>query len=88
MPKKKAPKGSEKMSNNVRMALFWIVIAVGIGLFWAFSSQESQLEDVAISDVIREANDGQIAKLEVRSSQDLMGLFCKFLKYIRKFSEV
>ncbi len=72
MPKKKAPKGSEKMNNNVRMALFWIVIAVGIGLFWAFSSQEAQLDDVAISDVIREANDGQIAKLEVQGNEVLV----------------
>lgn len=68
MPKGKKPKSTNKMGNNIRLGVFWVVIAVGIGLFWAFGSQQQNLEEVPISQVIRQANDGKIAKIEVQGT--------------------
>ncbi|PID31533.1 cell division protein FtsH [Candidatus Saccharibacteria bacterium] len=72
MAKAKTPKPSGGLSNNVRVALFWIVLVVGVGLFWLFGPQNSQLEDVPISQVINEANDGKIAKLELTGNEVLV----------------
>lgn len=68
MPKSKKPKGDNKLGNNLRLGVFWIVIAAGIGLFWAFGSQNQALEEVPISQVIQQANDGKIAKIEVQGT--------------------
>lgn len=72
MPKMKNPKGNDTINNNVRMALFWIMIALGVGLFWVFGNGNTQLEEVPISQVISEANDGKIAKLEVVGNEVLI----------------
>ena len=65
---KKPKKLNEGMSNNLRLAVFWIVIGVGIGAFMLFGTQSKQLEDVSISSVIQRANDGEIAKLEIEGN--------------------
>lgn len=74
MPKIKGPKGTDKLNNNVRLAIFWIVIAVGVGMFWAFGSQQAKLEDVPISQVITQANEGKVGKLEVVGNEVIVTL--------------
>lgn len=59
-------KPSGKISNTVRLTLFWAILVLATLTVWAVSSPHTQLKDVAISDVIKRANDGKIAKLEVQ----------------------
>lgn len=68
MPKSKKPKGNNKLGNNIRLGIFWIVIVAGVGLFWAFGSQNQTLEEVPISQVIKQANEGKIAKIEIQGN--------------------
>lgn len=59
-------KPSGKISNTVRLTLFWAILVLATLTVWAVTSPHTQLKDVAISDVIKRANDGKIAKLEVQ----------------------
>lgn len=60
--KSKPPKN--KLSNWVRLGLFWAIIAVAILAFFAVVSPNRQLEDVPVAQVIERANKGEIAKIE------------------------
>lgn len=58
----KSPKN--KLSNNVRMTLFWaLAIFIGLGV-WAYLSPPQDLKDVAISEVITAANKGEIESIK------------------------
>lgn len=59
-------KPSGKISNTVRLTLFWAILVLATLTVWAVASPHSQLKDVTITDVIKRANDGKIAKLEVQ----------------------
>lgn len=62
----KQPK--RKMGNAVRLSLFWAIVVFGGLLTWALLSPQANLKEVAISDVIRRANAGEVAKLEIQGN--------------------
>lgn len=64
MAKGKKPAGKGKISNSIRIGLFWVVIIVGIMLFWAVGTPHQNLKEVPISDVIARANKGEITRIE------------------------
>jgi cell division protease FtsH len=58
----------KKMSNLIRLSLFWAILVFIVLAVIAFTAPHSNLKDVAISDVIRRANEGQISKLEIQGN--------------------
>lgn len=64
--KQQPPK--RKMSNIIRLSLFWAILIFIVLTVVAISSPQSNLKDVAISDVIRRANAGEITKLEIQGN--------------------
>ena len=65
MAKQQPPK---KIGNSVRNGLFWaIVILIGLGV-WAAVNPRTTLEEKPISEVIRMANAGDVAKLIVQGN--------------------
>ena len=62
--KQQPPK--KKMSNLVRLSLFWAILIFIVLTVVAFLSPQANLKDVPISDVIRRANAGEISKLEIQ----------------------
>lgn len=62
MPKRPQRKG--KTSNALRLSLFWAIIILAMLAMWAFMSPHSTLKEVSISQVISDANDGKLAKIE------------------------
>ncbi|PID32723.1 cell division protein FtsH, partial [Candidatus Saccharibacteria bacterium] len=68
-PKKpKSPKRPKKVTTAIRLTVFWIVVATGFLVLWAIFSPDAKLKEVAISDVIRRANAGDITKIEIQGS--------------------
>ncbi len=62
----KQPK--KKTSNILRLTLFWaIVVFCGLAT-WAFIAPHATLKEVPISDVVRRANAGELAKLEIQGN--------------------
>lgn len=70
MPKKKL-NSKNKMNNMMRLGAFWVLVIITVAAFWAFQPQQS-LKEVPISQVIRDANDGKVAKLEVTGNEVLV----------------
>jgi cell division protease FtsH len=65
MAKQKRPKKQQtKMTNYLRLSLFWVIAIVGALALFAIFSPAEPLKDVPISDVISRANKGEIAKIE------------------------
>lgn len=60
MPKR--PK--RNVSNTLRLSLFWAVIVLITLVGWALMSPHTSLKDVPVSQVISDANDGKIAKIQ------------------------
>lgn len=58
-----------KLSNSVRIGLFWAIILVILGGFWYVSSPQNQLDEVPISQVIQRANKGEISKIVIEGSE-------------------
>ena len=58
----KRPQG--KISNTLRLSLFWAIIIISTLALWALFSPREQLTGVAISDVITRANAGEIKKIQ------------------------
>ena len=58
----KPPTG--KVSNLVRLGLFWSLMILGVLTVWAITSPHTGMKDVDISDVIRRANNGDVAKIQ------------------------
>ena len=53
----------------MRTAVFWtIIILLGLSI-WAVYAPQQSLKEVAFSDVIRRANNGEIAKVEVKGNE-------------------
>jgi cell division protease FtsH len=57
---------NKKPSNIIRLGLFWAIVIFAGLVAIAFLVPHDNLKDVAISDVIKEANAGQIAVLEIQ----------------------
>lgn len=62
-------KPSRKISNAVRLSLFWAILILATLTVWAVASPHTQLKDVSITDVVQRANDGKITKLEVQGDE-------------------
>ncbi len=63
----KRPKG--KLSNTLRLSLFWAILVLSTLAVWAIASPHADLKEVAISDVVRRANEGEIKKLEIQGNE-------------------
>lgn len=61
---KKGSGGPSGISNNMRAIIFWVVITIGITLFWVFGASQNQLEEVPIGEVISRANSGEITEIK------------------------
>ncbi|MDN5275039.1 MAG: ATP-dependent metalloprotease FtsH [Candidatus Saccharibacteria bacterium] len=66
MATKQPPK--KKMSNLIRISLFWAILVFVVLAIIAVLSPQSSLKDVSISDVISRANAGKISKLEIQGN--------------------
>ncbi|NTW61625.1 ATP-dependent zinc metalloprotease FtsH [Candidatus Saccharibacteria bacterium] len=66
-----AQKSDKKPGNIARLALFWVIIIFCVVAGIAFLSPHDDLKSVPVSDVITQANAGQITKIEVQGD-DLM----------------
>lgn len=64
--KTKSPKN--KPSNWVRLGLFWAIVVLGVLTIFAIVSPQEQLKPVPLSDVVRRANSGQIARLDIQGN--------------------
>ena len=66
MPKKNGKNGIKQVA---RFGLFWAIIIFVALIFYAVLFPAANLKEAALSDVVRRANEGKIAKLGCRSSQ-------------------
>lgn len=64
----KSPLPNKKPSNLVRLSIFWLILVVGVLAVFAILSPQDNLKDVAISQVISQANNGDISKIEVQGT--------------------
>ena len=60
--------GKNRISQILRFGLFWAIIIFVALIFYATLFPASNLKDVAVSDVVRRANDGKIAQLEIQGN--------------------
>ena len=60
--------GKNRISQVLRFGLFWAIIIFVALIFYATLFPASTLKDVALSDVVRRANDGKIAQLEIQGN--------------------
>ena len=60
--------GKNRISQILRFGLFWAIIIFVALIFYAKLFPASNLKDVALSDVVRRANDGKIAQLEIQGN--------------------
>lgn len=58
-----------KISNFVRLGIFWAIIIVAVSIAAGTMFNTPELEEVSISEVISRANDGEIAKLEIQGNE-------------------
>lgn len=64
--KQQAPK--KKFTNAVRLSMFWAILVFIALSVVAFTSPQATLKEVPFSDVIKRANNGEIAKLEIQGN--------------------
>ena len=60
--------GKNRISQILRFGLFWAIIIFVALIFYATLFPASNFKDVALSDVVRRANDGKIAQLEIQGN--------------------
>lgn len=65
--KQQPPK--KKMSNWIRLSLFWAILLIGVLTIIAIMSPQDGLKSVPFSDVINRANKGEIAKVEIQGNE-------------------
>jgi cell division protease FtsH len=58
----------KKVSNIIRLSLFWAVMVFVALVVVALLSQPNNLKDVSISDVIKRANAGEITQIEIQGN--------------------
>ena len=65
MPKKNGKNGIKQVA---RFGLFWAIIIFVALIFYAVLFPAANLKEAALSDVVRRANEGKIAKLEIQGN--------------------
>ena len=65
-------KPPKKVSNIVRLALFWAIIGMAIAIVFALNYSSSELKDVPISEVISRTNSGEIIRIEGSGNELLL----------------
>lgn len=63
-----APTPKKKPNTILRLTLFWAIIVFGALIIYAITMPGQSLKDVALSDVIKRANAGEITKIEVQGN--------------------
>jgi len=63
-----APSPKKKPSTILRITLFWAIIVFGVLFAFALTSGHENLKEVALSDVIKRANNGEISKIVVEGN--------------------
>ena len=58
-----APSPKKKPSTILRITIFWIVIVLGALLIYGLTGPRENLKEVAVSDVIKRANAGEITRI-------------------------
>ncbi|MGB3945755.1 MAG: ATP-dependent zinc metalloprotease FtsH [Candidatus Saccharimonadales bacterium] len=61
----KKPTNGKRMSNMLRLGMFWAILVVTTLTVIALTTPQENLKEVAISSVIERANKGEVTKLEV-----------------------
>ena len=59
----------KRPSSWIRLTIFWLLIIAGVLVFAFMATPSDKLKEVAISDVIKQANDGQIAVLDIQGNE-------------------
>lgn len=62
----KRPKG--KLSNTLRLSLFWAILVLATLAVWAVALPHAALKEVTITEVVRRANAGEISKLDIQGN--------------------
>jgi ATP-dependent Zn protease len=65
----KSPIPSKKPNNIMRLTLFWAILVVGVLIAIAVVTPHENLKSVALSDVIKRANEGEITKIVVQGNE-------------------
>jgi cell division protease FtsH len=65
----KSPLPKKKPNNIIRLTLFWAILVFGVLIAIAVATPQENLNKVALSDVIKRANEGQITKIEVQGNE-------------------
>ncbi|UTX51482.1 ATP-dependent zinc metalloprotease FtsH [Candidatus Saccharibacteria bacterium TM7i] len=63
-----APSPKKKPSTILRLTLFWAIVVFGALIIYAITAPGEALKDVAVSDVIKRANSGDITKIVVEGN--------------------
>jgi cell division protease FtsH len=58
----------KKPNNILRLTLFWAILVIGVLAAIAIATPHDNLKSVPLSQVIQQANDGQIKKIEVQGN--------------------
>lgn len=58
-----------KPNKVIRLTVFWAIIVVSALVLWAVYSPTQNLKDVPFSEVLRRANNGEIAKIEIEGNE-------------------
>lgn len=63
-------KPSKQPSRNkfMRLTIFWGLVVIAGLVMWAVYAPQQNLKDAALSDVIKQANNGEIAKIEIEGN--------------------
>ncbi|HEX7483764.1 MAG TPA: ATP-dependent zinc metalloprotease FtsH, partial [Candidatus Saccharimonadales bacterium] len=64
--KQQPPK--RKLNNIIRLSLFWAILVVSVLAIIAITTPSSDLKNVPISEVIKQANEGKISKIEIQGN--------------------
>jgi len=59
----------KKPNNALRLSLFWAILVIGVLAAIAIVSPHDNLKSVPLSQVIQQANDGQLKKIEVQGNE-------------------
>jgi cell division protease FtsH len=65
----KAQSPKKKSSTILRLTVFWAIVVFGALAIYGMTSSNDNLKEVALSDVTRRANAGEISKIEVQGSE-------------------
>lgn len=63
-----APSPKKKPSTILRLTLFWAIVIFGALVIYAVTAPGESLKEVAVSDVIKRANEGKVTKIVVEGN--------------------